>query len=323
MTGGPDPASRAASASPVPPGTALAEGEGRAAEQDAPRGIERSGERQGLAYVAIAVVFFSTSPVLIRWAAETLTSYEITFGRMATASVMVLGLALARGERLPGKGDRRLFAAIGLIAALHFIFYIASLSYTTIAHSLALVYTAPIFVALFSWWFLKEGLSRRKWLGTVVAVLGVAALAGFEPAFNRRMLWGDLLAVGSAICFGLYSVAGRSQRNRYSLFAYAGSVYAVAALWLLPAAALNFTPDGYTGRAIASILALGLLPLALGHTLYNAALRRTRATPVNLIATQEVTGGIILGALLLHEIPSMSSVIGALITLLGIVLVVL
>ena len=76
-------------------------------------------------------------------------------------------------------------------------------------------------------------------------------------------------------------------------------------------------------RAIASILALGLLPLALGHTLYNAALRRTRATPVNLIATQEVTGGVILGMFLLQEIPSLNSLAGALITLAGIVLVIL
>lgn len=284
---------------------------------------ERRAQRQGLVFAAVAVVFFSTSPVLVRWAAETVTSYEITFGRMATAAIVVFGLALARRESLPGAGDGWLFAGIGLIAALHFILYIASLSYTSIAHSLALVYTAPIFVALFSWLLLKEGMGRRKWLGTVVAVLGVAVLAGFEPAFDRRMLWGDLLAVGSAICFGLYSVAGRSQRNRYSLFAYAGSVYAVAALWLLPAAAFHFTPDGYTGRAILSILALGLLPLALGHTLYNAALRRMRATPVNLIATQEVTGGILLGVLLLHEIPSASSLAGALITLAGIVLVIL
>jgi len=283
----------------------------------------RRAERKGLLYVAVAVVFFSASPVLIRWAAETLTSYEIAFGRMLTAGIAVMGLALVRRERLPRRGDRALFAAIGLIAALHFGLYIASLSYTSIAHSLALVYTAPIFVALFSWLFLKEEMSRRKWLGTLVAVVGVAILAGFEPEFNRRMFWGDLLALGSAICFGLYSVAGRSQRNRYSLFAYAGSVYALAALWLLPAAAINLTPGGYTGRAIASILALGLLPLALGHTLYNAALRRTRATPVNLIATQEVTGGVILGMLLLQEIPSLNSLAGALITLAGIVLVIL
>ncbi len=231
-----------------------------------------SAERQGLLYVAVATLFFSTSPVLIRWAAETLTPYEITFGRMAVAAIVVAGLALLRRERLPQRHDWPLFAAIGLIAALHFALYIASLAYTTIAHSLALVYTAPIFVALFSWLWLDEGMSRRKWLGTVVAVLGVAVLAGFEPGLDRRMIWGDLLAVGSAICFGLYSVAGRSQRHKYSLFAYAGAVYAIAAAWLLPAAALHFTPGGYTGKAVAGVLALGLLPLALGHTLYNAAL---------------------------------------------------
>jgi len=283
----------------------------------------RTRERQGLYFVVIAVIFFSTSPVLIRWAAETLSDFEISFGRMFIAALMVLGLAIARRETLPHRGHWLMFTAFGLIAALHFGLYIGSLSYTTIAHSLSIVYTAPIFVALFSWIFLSEGLSKRKWLGTLVAVAGVAVLAGFEPHFSRRMLFGDLLALGSAVCFGLYSVAGRSQRDRYSLFAYAGAVYAIAALWLLPAAAVNFSHGGYTLRAVLSVLALGLLPLGLGHTLYNAALRRTNATSVNLIATQEVTGGIILGILLLHEIPSSASLVGAAITLVGIILVVL
>ena len=70
-------------------------------------------------------------------------------------------------------------------------------------------------------------------------------------------------------------------------------------------------------------MALGALPLGLGHTLYNAALRRVSATVVNLVATQEVTGGIVLGMLLLHEMPTVASLIGALVTLVGIVLVVL
>jgi drug/metabolite transporter (DMT)-like permease len=224
---------------------------------------------------------------------------------------------------LPPPSDCLRFLGYGLVAALHFGCYIASLNYTTIAHSLAIVYTAPIFVALFSAWFLGEGMDRRKWLGTLVAVGGVAILAGFEPAFSPRMAVGDLLALGSAICFGLYSVVGRSQRHRYGLFAYAGSVYALAGLWLLPVALLNFSPNGYTASAIASVLALGLLPLALGHTLYNAALRQTRATLVNLIATQEVTGGILLGILFLGELPTSTSLIGVAITLIGIVLVIL
>lgn len=273
--------------------------------------------------MGVAVLFFSTSPVFVRWAAESLGSFEITAGRMLSAGVIVLIAAGVMRQPLPSRGDWPRFAAYGLVAALHFAFYIASLSYTTIAHSLAITYTSPIFVAIFSWFILGEGLNRRRWVGTLLAIAGIAVLAGFEPAFTQRMLLGDLLALGSAICFGLYSVAGRSQRHRYGLFAYAGTVYTLAGLWLLPLALWTFHPHGYTLPALGSVLALGMLPLGLGHTLYNAALRRTPATQVNLIATQEVTGGILLGALILGEIPSLTSVVGALVTLAGIALVVL
>ena len=64
-------------------------------------------------------------------------------------------------------------------------------------------------------------------------------------------------------------------------------------------------------------------PLGIGHTLYNAALRHTHATTANLIATQEVTLGILLGALVLGEMPQINEIAGALVTLLGIVLVLL
>jgi drug/metabolite transporter (DMT)-like permease len=286
-------------------------------DADTPESIGR-----GVGFAALAVLTFSTSPIFTRWAATTLTAYEITAGRMLTAGVVVLALAAWQRQPLPPLGDWQRFAAFGLVAALHFGFYIAALAYTSIAHALAVTYTAPLFVALFSAWFLGETLNRRQWLGALIAVAGVAVLAGFEPAFSRRMALGDLLALGSAICFGLYSVAGRSQRGRYGLFAYAGSVYAVAGLWLLPVAAANFSPGGYTPVAIWSVLALGLLPLALGHTLYNAALRLTRATTVNLIATQEVTGGILLGMLLLGEFPTPVTLLGVVITLAGIVLVI-
>ncbi len=280
-------------------------------------------ERRGLLLVALAVVLFSTSPVLIRWAAASLTSYEITAGRLLVAGVLVLGLAILRKDRLPSRAEWPKFAGFGLAAALHFGLYIASLSFTSIAHSLALIYTAPIFVALFSRLVLKEKLNPRQWTGILVAVVGVALLAGAEVQITSRMIIGDLLALGSAVCFGIYSVAGRSQRNRYPLISYAGTVYVMATLWLIPTVAVNFSPGGYSWPAVLSVLALGVFPLAIGHTLYNAALRRVSATYVNIIATQEVTGGVILGILLLNEIPTWNSIVGALITLAGILLVVL
>ncbi len=282
-----------------------------------------TSSRRGLLYVAVAVFFFSTSPIFIRWAG-TLSSYEIATGRLAVAALALAGLMRIRRERWAiRRKDRGMFILFGLITALHFLFYIASLSFTSIAHSLAIVYTAPIFVAIFSAIFLKEPILRRRWLGIFITVAGIAVLTGFQPAFDTRMLIGDLLALGSAITFGLYSIAGRSQRHRYSLLTYAVTVYAVAALWMAIPAAISFTPEGYTWLAVLSIIGLGILPMGLGHTLYNAALRHTNATYVNIIATQEVTGGIILGVILLGEIPTINEIVGVIITLIGIVLVIL
>ena len=285
--------------------------------------VAASDRRRGAWLAVLAVFFFATSPVLVRLA-DPLSPYEKTAGRLAMAA---LGLLLVmRVRREPFRLTRRdlpLFLGIGLIAALHFVAYVASLNFTTIAHSLAIVYTAPIFVALFSAWFLHEPIRPRQWLGVLVAVLGVAILAGFEPNWSARMAVGDLLALLSAVMFGLYSVAGRKQRTSYPLFTYAVAVYGLAALWVLPAAAANFTPAGYTLAPLLAVLALGIIPLGIGHTLYNAALRRTHATTANLIATQEVTLGILLGALILGEMPKLNEMAGVLVTLVGIALVLL
>jgi drug/metabolite transporter (DMT)-like permease len=282
-----------------------------------------TASRQGLFYAVAAVFFFSTSPVLIRWAAP-LPPFQIAAGRLAVAGAALYLVRRLRREKarvLPG--DRFRFAAFGLVAGLHFFFYIASLQFTTISHSLALVYTAPIFVTILSARLLAEPLPRRKWAGVFVAVGGIAVLAGFQPAFTRRMLFGDLLALASALMFGFYSVAGRSQRERMPLATYAFAVYSIAALWLLPAAAMTTAPGPVPGSSWVAVAVLGLVPLAAGHTLYNAALRRMHATSVNLIATQEVTGGIVLGAVFLREIPTWNEILGAALALGGVAMVIL
>jgi drug/metabolite transporter (DMT)-like permease len=109
-------------------------------------------------------------------------------------------------------------------------------------------------------------------------------------------------------------------------------VYGLATMWLLPALAAGLLGLGrppaigpgvaaYSAPRILALLGAGVLPLGLGHTLYNASLRRIPATHANLIASQEVTGGVLLGALILGEIPSANSLAGAALAIAGIVLV--
>ncbi|MDQ3928305.1 MAG: DMT family transporter, partial [Chloroflexota bacterium] len=191
-------------------------------------------------------------------------------------------------------------------------------------HVLSLVYAAPIFVALFSALFLRERLRGRQWAGIGIIVLGVAILAGLEPQMDLKMAFGDLLALFSAITFGLYSVAGRYERERYPLLVYASRVYMAAGLWLVPFVLVSIPrtpPEAWEWTKLGAIVAVGVLSGALGHTLYNAALRRVHAAYVNIIASQEVTGGIILSWLFLGQVPTANSLTGALVMLVGIGLV--
>jgi len=317
--------------------------------------VMQTDQWRGLGYAAVAVAFFSTSPVLTLWA-DPLSPFVKTGGRLAVAA-LALGAARAVSRRSavvsrrsagggrPSVGgapsvttslttqnsalriqNSLRFAAYGLIAALHFLCYIASLSYTSPAHSLTLVYTAPIWVAVAAALLLHEPIRRRAWGGIAVVLLGIAVLV--NPLADNRAypLWwlGDALALGSALTFGLYSVAGRYERARTSLFGYATAVYGLAALWLLPSVWLNWpTAAGppVPPSAWLAVLGLGVLPLALGHTLYNAALRRLHAATANLIAAQEVTGGVLLSWALLGLAPGPTALLGAAITLAGIVLV--
>jgi len=288
-----------------------------------------SNERRGVVYAVLAAAFFSTSPVFITWA-DLMPSLMKTVLRLAVAAVAIWALSRfqpdreAVGVERPAHVSAFRFAAYGLVTALHFFFYVASLDYTTAAHALAIVYTAPVFVTLLSAVILKESIKRHQWVGVAVTVMGIAILAGFEPAMTARMAFGDFLALLSAITYALYSLAGRYERERYSLFSYASRVYGVGALWLLPAA-LFIVPSAPAGswgwQQFASVVALGLGPHALGHTLYTASLRRVHATYVNIIASQEVTGGILLAFLILGQVPSLTALLGAGVTLAGFVLV--
>lgn len=280
--------------------------------------------KTGLLYVCVAVFFFSTSAVFVRWS-QPFNSVEIAFWRLAMATLLVAILGLiTRQPLLLKRNELPRFLFYGLVTALHFIFYIASLSYTTIAHTLAITYTSPIFVTIFSAVFLHESLPKRKYVGISLAIVGVAIMTGFEPHYTscslqgQCMVLGDSLAVLSAICFSIYSIAGRGERDHHPLFRYTTNVYGIAALWLLPVTLYFAFQHAYPLAAVGAVLALGIFPLGLGHTLYNAAIRKVHATYANLIATQEVTGGVILGIFLLHEVPSVTTIIGGVVTLVGI-----
>jgi drug/metabolite transporter (DMT)-like permease len=261
---------------------------------------------------------------LVRYA--TAPSLAVAAWRVAFSVLFIAVIVVARDRgrairSLSGR-DWAMAATAGCFLAAHFWSWIASLSYTTVASSVVLVSTQPVFVALLSVAMLKERPSARQWAGIGVAVGGAAVIGWGDFAGGPEPLLGDLLAVAGAVFVSIYYVIGRSVRQRLDLWSYIAVVYGVAAAVLLGGAALH--PDvavtGYPGTDWLVFLALAAGPMMIGHTGVNYALRYLPAYVANLALLGEPIGATLLAWWLpgIRERPSMQLLAGGALILLGI-----
>jgi drug/metabolite transporter (DMT)-like permease len=274
--------------------------------------------------LATAVLFVSFGAILVRLAAA--PPLAVSFYRVALASVLLLPFAGREARRSwPGLDTRRrlLLVAAGIALALHFATWIASLSYTTVASSVLLVNTAPVFAIALSRVFLHEKPSGTVLAAVPVAFAGAALIAYGDWTGSPGSLLGNSLAVAGAATVALYQVIGRGLRDALPLDAYVLGVWGTAALALAALARGFGVPlGGYPGRTWLVFLALALVPTLGGHGLVNKSLRSLPAPTVGLFLLGEPVIASLLAWLLLAEAPGPWAVAGGAVVLaaLGLVL---
>ena len=207
----------------------------------------------------------------------------------------------------------------GVFLCFHFAFWITSLQYTSVASSVILVTTNPIFVALASTFFLRERISWTLLLSILIAVLGGVIIAWGDWEQGQGSLYGDFLALLGAVMATGYLLVGRRIRRQMGLPAYITLVYGVAAILLILLALINGDLFfSYTPKTYLIFLLLALVPQLIGHTTLNWALKYFSATLVAVFILGEPIGATILAYLLLHEPLTSNLLWGGTLVLLGI-----
>jgi drug/metabolite transporter (DMT)-like permease len=243
--------------------------------------------------------------------------------RLTLATLILTPVVMVRARReltslTAGQWRRALLS--GLLLAIHFLSWITSLSMTSVAASVVLMTTHPIFAALGSYLLLDEPLERRMIIALIVAVLGSGIIALGDLGEGSHQVLGDLLALVGGISAAGYFVIGRRLRARLSLLGYVYPVYGTAAVVLLGAlliSGLPRLPQQPEAWLWLGLMALG--PQVLGHSSLNWALRYLSATFVTLATLGEPIGSTLLAWWLLGERPTTWAVVGGLLILGGIV----
>ena len=289
--------------------------------------------------VPVGIIAVSTASLFIRLAQDYTPSITIAAFRMGLAALILLPYTLWKhGPELKSlsRSDLKLCLLAGFLLAIHFASWITSLEYTSVASSVVLVTTTPLWVALFAPLFLGEKTSRIAILGMIIALVGGAVIAISDVCvwlpggiscqksladLGSKAILGDGLALLGAVAAACYLMIGRRLRAKISLTPYIFLVFSASAVFLV--LTMLFTvgiPPVYPVKVYSWLLLLAIVPQLIGHSIFNWSLKYlpTGYVAVNLLG--EPIGSTILAYFFLSEIPSGVKLIGAILILAGIVM---
>jgi drug/metabolite transporter (DMT)-like permease len=270
--------------------------------------------------IPIGVLAASTASIFIKLCDA--PALIIATYRMVLASLILLPYAFYKKTgRTWGRKEIGWLIASGLFLSLHFMFWIGSLKYTSVASSVVLVTTYPIFVGIGSRFFLKERVELYLVFGIILSVLGSGLISYGDMAISREALMGDGLALLGAIAVSGYFLVGRKMRKSHDLLSYIFPVYSAAGFLLVIFSLLsqkNFF--GYSWTTYLLFLLLALIPQLIGHTTINWALKYLPASMVGVTYLGEPVGSSILAYFILNEELTSWKVFGGILILAGILI---
>ncbi len=278
----------------------------------------------GVAIMVVAALAMSVSPSLVRLA--DVGPFASAFWRVFLA-LPVLWVWMRREEAAvsgaAGPLSRPRFTIPTVLAGLCFagdlFFWHLSVMHTTIANATFFATTAPIWVVLFGWLFLRQAVGKLVLLGLGLCVLGGTALVAQSFAFNPSHILGDGLGLVTGIFFGLYFLAVGAARGRSGAARVTFELSLIAAAILL-CVALAFEPrlipKAASGWGV--LLILALVSHAGGQGLLSVALGRLPAAFSSLVIFFEAIAAAAFAWLLLGEAVTPVQVLGGVVIIIGI-----
>lgn len=275
------------------------------------------------------IIAISTSAIFIRLAINSAKVSGIGFSLFLSASRLTIASLLLipawrnfHSIKLT-RGALRYGAGAGICLALHFATWITSLSFTSITASTTLVATNPIWVALLSWFWYKEKLTKVTVLGITIAFIGGVLIAMGNPetvSIVNKPLLGNFLAIVGAFMGSLYLLFGKeAQRRGLGIGSYVAVAYSAGALVLLPLPLVfGINYFSYPDSVYFYVLLTAILPQMVGHTSFNWAMRSLSPTLVTLAILCEPVGASLFGYFIFDEVPGLHVIVGAIVLLSGV-----
>ncbi len=271
--------------------------------------------------IVIGVMGIGLSAIFVRYA-HAPSSITATYRLLWTVLLMtpmVFGKKQVRQElRQANKKTVAISLVSGLFLAIHFVVWFESLQHTSVVSSTTLVCTEVIWVSIGFCLFLKGKISLKAGLAIAIS-LGGSVLVAYADSVHGAHLYGDILALLSAIAVAIYMLLGRMARKTASTTVYTYLVYISCSVTLVLICLLQGNNIlGYGSNTIIVGLLLAVFSTILGHSIFSWCLKYFSPSFVSASKLCEPIVAALFAAILFGEIPSPLQLLGGALILGGV-----
>jgi drug/metabolite transporter (DMT)-like permease len=266
----------------------------------------------------ISILAVSISSIMIKFS-DTPTSVAGMYRLFI--SVMIL-LAFVPWKTLRSldmnKKDWSIVILAGLFLGLHFLFWMESLVYTSVASSMVILSLQPLFVMIGSYFLFKEQANLLTVFCLIVALFGSIIIAWGDIGISKEALIGDGLSLIGTLFVSAYLLAGQKVSRKLDANVYSIFVFFIGGIIMLIYNLLkNYSLIDYNSSEWTYFLLLAIIPTIFGQCIFNLLLKSIGATTVSVGIIGEPVLAIILAYLLLGETISLFQFLGGMMTLFG------
>jgi drug/metabolite transporter (DMT)-like permease len=255
-----------------------------------------------------AIVFLALTAIL--WSLGGIFIKSISWNPLAIAGVRsavaacFIFLAIKKPKFIWTKAQWG--AALSYVATV--ILFVSATKLTTAANAILLQYTAPIYVALFSYWFLKESITRFDWVTIGFVLIGMVIF--FIDNISTASMLGNTLAIASGVAFAWVALFLRKQKGSSTTESILlGNIF--TAILTLPF--MFDSPPALSGWGM--LVVMGIVQLGLPYLLYAKAINHVTALEAILIPVIEPVLNPIWVFLINGEKPSYAALVGGIVVL--------
>jgi len=266
--------------------------------------------KKGLIYISFSALLWSSGGLFIK--VIELDAFKISFYRSGIAALTILIICLYKKINL-----RFEFDIISVLCSLSYAFililFVIATKLTTAANAIFLQFTAPIYLLVLEPIFLKTKFEKRNLIALVFCFAGMILF--FFGKLDMSNIQGNLLAIGSGICFALFSLFLKWKKKIHKtestiIYIITGNI--LVCLFCLPVIYDKLQIE--INQAVI-LLFMGVFQIGISYIIFNEGIKYISATESMIIAMLEAILNPIWVYIGVSEVPSVYSIAGSVIIL--------